>query len=160
MNRSPSKRDEAGYSLIELMVGLVIMTIMLGTTIPAMSRYLRDHELLGFVENYAADLRLCRQRATAEGNNFLFLMGAGGYTLVDDINNNGTQDSGEASIGPRAIPDGVTVTNDSVNPFLSTTIVFLPSGAANQGGQVRIADAHGLSRSVMLIRATGMVKVL
>jgi Tfp pilus assembly protein FimT len=155
-------KHEAGYSLIELMIGLVITTLMLGASIPAMSRYLRDHELLGFVENFAADLRLCRQRATTQSNNFVFTWNtvSESYTILDDNNNNGAADAGESVIGPKAMPDGLTLVNGPTNPFTTPVITFLPSGAANQGGQCRISDGRGLMRSVQLIRASGMVKIL
>jgi prepilin-type N-terminal cleavage/methylation domain-containing protein len=157
-----SHGSQAGYSLIELMVGLIITSLMLGASIPAMSRYLRDHQLLGYVENIAADLRLCRQRATTQGNNFVFSYDPDDktYTILDDQNNNGSADSGEGTIGPKEMPDGITLENDSGNPFTSMTITFLPSGAADQGGQVNISDDNGLSRSVMLIRVSGMVKII
>jgi type IV fimbrial biogenesis protein FimT len=155
-------KDRAGFSLVELMVTLVLTTIMLGAAIPALSRYLRTHELLGYVENFSADLRLCRQRAATQGNNFVFTWNAGAktYTILDDTNNNGSADAGEPTIGPKEMPDGLTLTNGPSNAFISTTLTFTASGAASENGQVTIADANGLSRVVRVIRATGLVKVL
>ena len=155
-------KQEAGYSLVELMVGLIITTLMLGASIPAMSRYLRDHQLLGFVENFAADLRLCRQRATTQSNNFVFTWDTVNerYTILDDSNNNGIADAGESTIGPTEMPDGLTLVNGPSTPFTTPVITFLPSGAASQGGQCRISGSNGLMRSVQVIRASGMVKIL
>jgi prepilin-type N-terminal cleavage/methylation domain-containing protein len=155
-------KSQAGFSLIELMVTLILTTIMLGAAIPALSRYLRTHELLGYVENFSADLRLCRQRAATQGNNFVFTWNAltEEYTILDDTNNNGTADVGEPTIGPKAMPEGLTLTNGPSDPFVSTTLTFTPNGAASEGGQVTISDANGLSRTVRVLRATGLIKVL
>jgi prepilin-type N-terminal cleavage/methylation domain-containing protein len=155
-------KDRAGYSLVELMVALVLTGIMLASAVPALSRYLRTHELLGYVENFSADLRLCRQRAATQGNNFVFTWDAGAetYTILDDTNSNGVADAGEPTIGPKDMPVGLTLTNGPDNAFVSTTLTFTPNGAASENGQVTIADANGLSRVVRVLRSTGLVKVL
>ena len=155
--------SQAGFSLIELMVGVIITTIMLGVSIPAMVRYMTDHKTLGYAENLASDLRLCRQRALSQSNQFLFSWDSANkrYTLIDDANNNGVADNGETTIGPKTAPDGVTLTNGPSNAFTSLSpIIFLATGAANQGGQLRISDTHGITRDITVVRATGMVKIL
>jgi Tfp pilus assembly protein FimT len=144
------------------MVVLVVTAVMMGASAPALNRYLKTHQLIGATENFAADLRLCRQRALAEGNNFVFSWNADDrtYTILDDENNNGTADAGEGTIGPRELPDGITLTNGPSSPFSGPQVTFTPGGAASEAGQVTLADEHGLSRQILLIRATGLVKVL
>ncbi len=162
MTVQPCRRRESGFSTIELLVALILTSIMLASSIPALSRYLKTHELLGTVENFAADLRLCRQRATTQGNNIVFSWNTGtnSYTILDDRNNNGTADLGEPTIGPKTLPDGMTLTNGTVNPFTGSSVTFLPSGSTSQGGQVKIANAAGLSRNIILLRPTSLVKIL
>ena len=151
-----------GFSLAELMVGLVLTGIMLSASIPPLSRYLRDHQLQGWAENMSADLRLCRQRAVAQGNNFVFSWDAvaGSYAILDDRNDNGAADAGEPTIGPRRMPDTLILTNGPDNAFAGTSVTFLPSGGASQGGQVTLANQAGMSRVIQLLRPTGLVRTL
>jgi Tfp pilus assembly protein FimT len=154
-------RREKGFSVIELMVALILTTIMLASSIPALSRYLRDHQLLGWVENFAADMRLCRQRATTEGNNVVFSwsMGSNTYWILDDTNNNGSADAGESTIGPKQLPDGVTFQASGSNPFAGTSVTFLPNGSASQGGQIALRNEAGVIRDVVLLRPTSVVSI-
>ncbi len=149
-----------GFSLIELLVGIVITGVMMAASIPALSRYLHDHELEGWAENLASDLRLCRQRAVAQGNNIVLSWDIANrsYTILDDLNNNGTADSGEGTIGPRQLPSSLTVANGPDNPFSGTSVSFLPSGAASQGGQLTLTNDAGMHRVIQLLRPTGLVK--
>lgn len=151
-----------GFSLAELMVGLVLTGLMLSASIPPLSRYLRDHQLQGWVQNMSADMRLCRQRAVAQGNNFVFSWdaAAGSYLILDDRNGNGSADAGEPTIGPRRMPPTLNLTNGPVDPFAGTSVTFLPSGAATQGGQVTLANEAGMSRVIQLLRPTGLVRTL
>lgn len=151
---------QEGFSLVEMMVSLVLMTILFGVAVPAMSRYMRTHEVLGAANNLAADMRLTRQRAVAEGNNWIFSwdLGAGTYRMHDDDDNNGTEDAGER-IEEKTIDSDVTL-DDGASPFTDPEVTFLPNGAASENGQLKVSGADGLERTIELIRPTGLVKVL
>jgi prepilin-type N-terminal cleavage/methylation domain-containing protein len=159
-NSTKRLRNEAGFSLIEMMVSLILMTILFGVAVPAMSRYMRTHEVLGAANNLAADLRLCRQRAVAESNNWIFSwdLGAGTYRMHDDDDNNGAEDAGER-IEEKTLDSDVTLDNGAT-AFVDGAVTFLPSGAASQNGQLKVSGADGLERTIQLIRPTGLVKVL
>jgi prepilin-type N-terminal cleavage/methylation domain-containing protein len=160
LNRLWNDRQD-GFSVIELMVALIISTIMLASSIPALSRYLRDHNLLGTVENFAADMRLCRQRATTQGNNVVFSWDTSSktYTIVDDENNNGSADAGEFTIGPKQIHDDITLTNGPGDPFVGSSVTFLPNGSASEDGELTFESEAGVSRSIILLRPTSLVKI-
>jgi type II secretion system protein H len=158
--RTNRTTDQRGFSLIEMMVSLILMTILFGVAVPAMSRYMRTHEVLGAANNLAADMRLTRQRAVAEANNWIFSwdLGAGTYRMHDDDNNNGTEDSGER-IEEKTL-DGDVKLDDGASPFADPEVTFLPNGAASENGQLKVSGADGLERTIELIRPTGLVKVL
>jgi prepilin-type N-terminal cleavage/methylation domain-containing protein len=159
---TPIRHGEAGFSLIELAVAASLTAILAAATLPAMSRYLRTHQLTGAVNAMAAELRFCRARAASEGNNVVFSWNAdaGTYTVLDDDNNNGATDTGEAVLGPKDLPAGVTLTNGPSNAFVGTAIVFQPDGSANQGGQFTLTGYNELAWQIQLIRVSGLVKVL
>jgi len=160
MKRTSYLGRASGFSTIELMVALILTTIMLASSVPALFSYMKTHQLLGSVENFASDMRLCRQRATTQGNNVVFSWdaGAGTYSILDDTNNNGSADAGESTIGPKQLPDGMTLANGA-SPFVGTSVTFLPSGSTTEGGQLTITNEAGLSRTITLIRATSLVKI-
>lgn len=156
------RRGEEGFSLIELAVAIVLTTIMMLASLPALTRYLQTHQMVGAVNNMAADLRLCRSRAAAEGNDIVFTWSVANktYTVLDDDNGNGSADVGEAVIGPRDLPDSVTLTNGPDTPFVGTSVTFQSDGSASQSGQFTIADTHGFSQEIQVVRVSGLVKVI
>ena len=162
MTQIPVRHGEEGFSLIELAVAFSLTAILAAATLPAMSRYLRTHQLTGAVNGMAAELRFCRARAASEGNNVVFSWNteSGTYTILDDDNDNGATDEGEAVVGPKQLPTGVTLANGPNTPFVGTSIIFQPDGSANQGGQFTLTGCNELSYEIQLVRVSGLVKVL
>lgn len=158
--RKPPTTDERGFSLVEMMVSLVLMTILFGVAVPAMSRYMRTHEVLGAANNLAGDMRLTRQRAVAESNNWIFSwdLDAKTYRMHDDDNNDGSEDVGEQVV-EKTLDDDVTFGNGDA-PFTDDSVTFLPNGSASENGQLKISGDGGLERTISLLRPTGLVKVL
>ena len=157
----PPNRHEQGFSLIELMTSLVLMTILFGIGVPAMSRFRKTSDLLTSVSALEADLRLCRQRAVSEQNNVRFTwdLGNNKYQWHDDDDNDGTVDSGEFQSAWKQLPSGVDL-QDGASAFGASTVVFSSNGSANLGGQLKLINAAGLTRRVQVIAASGLVKVI
>ena len=94
----------SGFSLVELMVVLVIFGIMTAVALPGLNRFLRSVELSGTVEREATTLRVIRQRAVTENNNYVAVLGAPDNILWwDDDDNDGIQDGTEKTGSNAAI---------------------------------------------------------
>ena len=108
----------------------------------------------------ATSLRVIRQRAVTENNNYVAVLGANDNILWwDDDDNDGIKDNTEKTGQNAPIPSWVTVTSDVGNPFASDTLTFFPNGSASQSGTLIFSNADGFQRLLSVIRPTGMVTV-
>jgi len=150
---------EAGFTLTELMVVLVIFGIMTAIALPGLNKFMRSVDLNGQVQTTATMMRVVRQKAITENNNYVAYWDATarGFGWYDDDNNNGVQDGTEAHKGAVAFPAWVTITNSGTNPFASSTTTFAPNGSASQSGTYIFTNSDGYARSLSVVRSTGMV---
>jgi len=158
---STARPDERGFSLIELMVSIALMSIMFLIGLPAMSRYMKTNRLLGASANLAGELRLARQRAVSEENNVVFSwdLTDDKYQWLDDDDNDGTADTGEYVSEWRQLPAGIDL-DGGATPLAGTSVTFLSGGSASQGGQLKVSNEIGLERTIQLVQVSGLVKVL
>jgi prepilin-type N-terminal cleavage/methylation domain-containing protein len=152
---------ERGFSLVELMVSIALMSIMFAVGVPALARYMKTNKLLGSTANLAGELRLARQRAVSEENNVVFNWNLTDdkYQWFDDDDNDGTADSGEYASEWRLLPDEVDLEAGDT-PLAGTSVTFSSSGGASQGGQLKLTNEAGLTRTIQLVQVSGLVKVL
>jgi type II secretion system protein H len=156
-DRYRSKR-EAGFSLVELMVVLVMMTIVLAASIPALRQHTEDVNLTKGAREIEGTLKLARTRAVS--NNapvvVVFNTNANTYELFQDDDGDGNHDSGETISGVYEIPNKVVLGNVS---FAHNTVTFQPSGAASETGSVELVNTKNLAQRIDLTAATGLVYV-
>jgi type II secretion system protein H len=154
-------RAGAGFTLVELAIVLVIFGIVSAIAIPGLNKFLRSVEMNGEVQQFATTMRVVRQRAITENNNYVLYWDPTERKLKwwDDDNNNGVQDGPEKFGETAALANWITVTNSSTNPFPSDTVLFVPNGSASVSGSVIYSNPEGYSRSLSVVRPTGMVTV-
>ena len=147
--------------MVEIMVALVIFGILIAMSVPPFRRYMATQQVEGSVYRMAASLRLARQSAATERNNYkvTFNTTAKHYSILDDENNNGTADVGEMVFGPINIPAELTVTNGPVLPFPGDTLVFYPTGGTSSTGTMTFSNRRNYTRLVRVMRSTGAVAV-
>jgi prepilin-type N-terminal cleavage/methylation domain-containing protein len=151
----------AGFTLMELMVTLVIFGIMSAVALPGLNKFLRSVELNNQVNDAATRLRVVRQRAITENNTYhvWYAWWFRDWGWWDDDNNDGVWQSSEKWDGGALRPDWITVSDDPGNPFTLFWIDFLPNGSANQSGTKIYSNTDGYTRSLSIVRPTGMVTV-
>jgi type IV fimbrial biogenesis protein FimT len=154
-------RAGAGFTLVELAIVLVIFGIVSAIAIPGINKFLRSVEMNGEVQQFATTMRVVRQRAITENNNYVLYWDATDRKLKwwDDDNNNGVKDGPEKFGATSAMATWITVTNSSTNPFPSDTVQFVPNGSASVSGSVIYSNPEGYSRSLSVVRPTGMVTI-
>ena len=159
--RDAAKRPDAGFSLAELAVVMVCFGIVSAIALPGLNHFLRSLDLNGQVQAAASTLRVVRQRAVTENNDYCVTYDATTRTLkwYDDDNNDGVKEGTEKSGETQPFSPWITVTQSVSNPFTSTTLIFYPNGSTNSSGSLIFSNSDGYSRSLSVVRPTGMVTV-
>lgn len=162
---TPARRGlggrDAGFSLMELMVVLVLFGIMSAIALPGFNKFMRAMDLNNQIQILATNLRVVRQRAITENNNWVVYWSDtdNGWGWWDDDDNDGVKDGPEHEQVPVPLPGWVTATNSTTNPFASDTLSFQPNGSASESGSVIFTNPDGYTRSLSVVRPTGMVTV-
>jgi prepilin-type N-terminal cleavage/methylation domain-containing protein len=151
----------AGFSLTEIMVVLVIFGIMTAVALPGFNRFMRSLDMNNQVQVIATKLRVMRQRAITENNTYRcwYDAGARSFGWWDDDNSDFIYIFGEQWGPAQPLPDWVTVSNSVTNPMTQFWTTFNPDGTASQSFTLVFSNSDGYSRTISVIRPTGMVTV-
>lgn len=127
-----------GFSLIELMIGLVIFGTLLGFGIPAFHRYAQSQALVGASQNLVQTIQLQRTRAMATGQT---------VTLVFDTTGTlGWRSTASGITGRYKLPRNVQFA--SVNP---ATLSLTRDGHVNTSGLVVFRNDRGARDTVSIL---------
>ncbi len=161
MTRPAPRQVARGFTLPDLVVVLVIAGICTAIAVPGVNKFLRAMDLNGRIQQTATMIRVVRQRAISENNNYVLTWDetVKGWSWYDDDNGNGVRDDGEKKQDAVAPPAWITITNSGTNPFESLVTLFFPDGRASQSGTRIYTNPDGFSRSLSIVRPTGMVTV-
>jgi len=151
-------KQEAGFSVIELMVVAVIMAIMVAVSIPSLRSHTASVNLTKGASKVAASLKLARTRAVATNVPVIveFDGDAGSYFLYQDDDEDGTCDANETCAGPYEMPNNTSINSVS---FAGDAITFSPTGSASETGNVVVASCDDLAKRVDVTAPTGLVYV-
>ena len=164
------RRGEAGYSLIELAIVLVLLGLVVMVGMPTMQDWLERYRVRTAAQTLAADMQLQRMRAVSRNtaHTVVFDLGASTYTLWegDPVNGLNTQLVPE----PLSLPFGVTFSDPIDDPIELTwsgnddVAVFHPNGSVNgslaQEDEITLTNAIGDSFRVVMNQVTGRITVL
>ena len=153
VSQSLNKR-ESGFTLTEMMVVIAVFVIMASIAIPSFMSLLPGMRVNGAARQVMADLMAARMDSVKHNNEvrvFFNSPGTNQYQILDDDDNDGTADAGEA-ITTKNIQD-----NYHDVTFSSTTNpIFYPRGTA-YGTTVTVTNSSG-SKDVK-VAITGRVKI-
>ena len=151
--------NRRGFSLPELMVGVVIIGIVLAASIPNFSSYRESQRMATACDRLAAACREGRARARARNHQIVldYRTDANEMAFIDDANDNGIADLGEA-VEVYALPEGVIM---SATTFTNDQLIFTGRGRAVGGGSVTLTAGQRVDpRRVRVSAGTGEVRVV
>jgi Tfp pilus assembly protein FimT len=152
------KTGEAGFSIIELLVVVVIMTGMLAASIPALRQHTETVNLTKASDAIAGSLKLARQRAVATTHDVVVTFDSvnGTYYMFEDADGDGNHDAGETRSGTYDVPRKVTMGRVS---FSGSKVTFNALGAASETGAVVLVNTRDLAKRIDVTAPTGLVYV-
>ena len=150
---SKSPIASMGFTLMELMIVLGIMSITLMLTNMWLSTQLPQWRLNGAVRQVMSDLVSAKMKAVVERNRQrIFFQDNRRYLILDDKNNNGKIDVGE----PQEARD-IQADYQDVTLTASNNPSFLPRGTASSLASITLTNSAGSKKITVSI--TGRVKV-
>ena len=137
---------DSGFTLIEMMMVIAIVAIMSAVAIPAFMSMLPGMRLNGAARQVMTDLMAARMDAVKQNNEFRVFFNSPGtnqYQILDDDDNDGTADTGEA-ITTKNIQDNYSdVTFSSTN-----NPIFTPRGTATSLPTITLQNPSGIQKRI------------
>lgn len=132
-----------GFSLVELMIGIVILGILAGLAVPSFQTWLRNSQIRNATESILNGFQKAKAEAVARNTNVDFVLGANSAWVVRVVTDGTVIESRSANEGSRDV-------TRTVLPAGATTITF-----NNFGGIAANVDASASLAQVDLTAAGG-----
>lgn len=147
--RTISRTDEAGFSLVEVLVSLAVLAIavsIVGFSLSNFSAKARERQV---VDSLVNDLRTARRVALQTGRP---------HPVIFDVDNRSFhRHKGEVHRLPEGMEFQILSAGEAVSATGQPAIVFLPNGA-NTGGRIDLQGATGI-RSIRTDWLTGEIVI-
>lgn len=155
---------QRGFTLMELLISLAILSILLALALPGLSRQVQQSRITAATEELASAILLARTTAISR-NQRVTIRSLGsweaGWAAFADSNNNGLRDAGESLIFSAPALESVTIGwNDPAGDYVS----FIGSGVSRrangalQMGTFRICPAEGAEGQALTLAPSGRLR--
>jgi type II secretory pathway pseudopilin PulG len=138
--------NRSGFSLIELIVILLIITALLYIAIPQFGSMTRKYNIERQTRQLYADMMTARSRAMNTNRTHILTATASAYSIVDDKNSNGAVDAGETVIQANISYPLTWVTG--------TTINFSGRGIPDVTGTINVTASTGAAFDCIEVQMT------
>jgi prepilin-type N-terminal cleavage/methylation domain-containing protein len=165
----PIRRSRAGFTLIEALVVLAIMSVLLMLGTPELLRVIRRSKLEGYAQTVAGTMRICRFEAVRQNvNTRLFVDYTNNQVLAATVDAAGNP---VEVLGTQPLPSKIDFWAWSQDPRKDKAIVgftttatggwveFRPNGSANTTGGIRLADGNNYLEVAVATQATGRIEL-
>ncbi len=145
---------ERGFTLVEALITVVVVTILLATAVPYMGNFTKNNRLISQTNDFVIAVQLARSEAVKRDVNTVICPSTDqsscsanaadwqtGWLVFSDFNLNGTLEPGAALPLCEAREDCLLIngkgpTHNNTLTTTATMLRFLPTGLAANGGDV------------------------
>jgi len=140
-----------GYTILELIIVIAILSIMTMIAIPRLNRMIADYRFKTDIVELKYDLLTMRNKALNEGKRYRvnFYPGTESYTL----NSTGAV---VTNLKTKKLSNGIDMLGTN---FPDNQIFFTPTGSPSKGGSIFFKDKSGKRADMVIILATGKVYI-
>jgi type IV fimbrial biogenesis protein FimT len=175
---------EKGFTLIELMITIIVVSILLATGVPSFLQFIKNNRITSQANNLVVSIQVARSEAVKRNTNTIICAStdqatcsadaddwASGWIVFSDFNQDGDTDVGADTTFCEDTEDCIIRSNASLSgntsmsivPATTHTLRFLPTGLAANGGQVTITleadNCTGKQKRDILITPQGHTTV-
>jgi len=157
---------DKGFSLIELLVVLILLSLSLALVAPSLSQFLRTVELKGAAQKISAILRNSRSEAVNKGKVYQVVFNPQSREVsVHSIEPSEESDETRGSPVPERtylLPEGIQIKGEPTTSSSPSSellpIEFYPNGGSN-GGTILLDSPERLGYRIQVHFLTGMVDI-
>jgi type IV fimbrial biogenesis protein FimT len=157
-------RNKSGFTLVELLMVIALITVVAAIAVPNIISWLPDYRLKAAANDLFSNFQKAKLTAVKRNTNCVVIVNSTGYTVFMDDDTDFVQDGGEDVIVQITWADyksvsvnlgNITFDNSTGQP----TIGFRPNGIpVDNGGGIangtaQIDNTNGKSRSVIISQA-------
>ncbi len=148
------KRRAGGFTLIEIIIVMVIISVLAGIAAPSFLDYLKSRRLSGATIQLYGDLMNARQQSVTQNRwAWLRIENNHQYKIFTDSNNNKAIDVGDSFITRDLHPDYSDVTFTTA---ANTSFAFYPNGT---GGSATLSLSGASGSKSITISSAGRIKI-
>lgn len=152
------ERKNDGFTLTELMLGILVIGIIAVLSLPSYGRFIQNWRLNGEAQQFASTLRTARSAAVMKNIDavFTFDMNNDTYFYFEDTNRDGNYDNGEYLSATYQLPDGISII---AHTLPSTTLTFGSKGNTRASGTITLRNTNNRNKSIRIFGGTGNITV-
>lgn len=157
-------RQESGFTLIELMIGIGLSALLLSMAVPALGVFVSNARQTGAVNDFVSSMHSARSTAvttnsrvtvcaSASGDNCEAVSWNQGWIVFTDLDSDQSLDGDEVVISKATGIEGLTIDSNEFGQF----IMYRPNGRVmnasltGNSGQFTVCDGRGSAHAKVLI---------
>ena len=144
-------RKESGFTLIELMVAITIVSIIVAIAVPSWNRWIPSYRLKRATRDVFSSFQQAKLEAVRRNVNVILIFDLGNQKYDMYVDDDGNFDNNEPMLGTLQMPGKVTLV--SANFSGGTQQAGFDSRglpAASRWGTVTLNNTKGISRNIIL----------